>query len=677
MKYSRSDRQLGRPGSAYKSHRNTEIPLPRSKSQFSILNNEHLLSKESPHIPSSSCGSQDPFKVSSNSREAFDAVHNETRNHKKSSTGNHRRTVGSAAVSKRPTSLRKDTLQRRSRRSSMASTPSLGHQGSAADGSGGTAFPETSSPATRTSSAIPSSPPCVVHVRKSSYKRGVSFTHSRRSSIVSTFANTALPVSSREASIPKVPSINLDEQGISSGRNLPRIAPPPNAGSTLQSKKRTISNRKQVASQTYHVRDVERHIENETRRISNELKVDCDTAFNGSSVTSSTRTAIAEKPNLYDTPPSSVSNRSSYPDNGAYRKVSTRINQDTYADRPLPPLPQDTPKTVVLRELEGTRKELNARYSHRGSAFLSEFDDVFSKFDSLLESSRSKAENADYFLSAPAGDTDKVELTSALPAISENQILSSDTAFSSNEWSRDKNFKSHAQDELRRTKPLSGGSYIDPKTIRVIKASSPPSPVLPLNIRKVSSTTTKSPSEGYNVNATGIIQQNEASNQFSDSCGPRKQSSSHLRHVSPVPVAEDNFVNNVKELSGIKPARKWHWLRWKDKKDDGYSKQKNLHPSTILPGMDPEKADVPTSLPRTAKLQKRLSDFPMPMSNGPDLGSPTWQNAHSGEKGKFFRFLAKFGEYRKNKDYIDGKLECMNYHCVYIMKVSCKMELMI
>ena len=642
--YSRSDRQHGRLVG-------NRAALPRTKSQFSILNNEHLTSKDVPDLPSSSYGSHDPFCANGNQNRGSSASKSNGTVCRAGSSGSRRRAASSVAVSRRPGSLRKETLRRKSRRSSVASANSLARQGCSTgrQSSGGATSIHTSSPMTRTSSAFPSSPPCNIRPRtRNSYKRSVSFKHSRRSSTASGPINSTVSNVPRQ---PDVPKIMVAQHGQNPVANHDPIqsSPPPIQVSKVVRRKEAALPGNQIA-RPRHARNSSQYIKHEARKVSNELERACEEAFNRSSVASSVQTAATERANVYDTPPSSISYRESHPGNdGASRKISGRINPDTYVDRPLPAIPDETPRTFVARELEETRRRLAERYREEDLNNTAGYQDLLLQLNTLLMPTTAKAGEVENHHVALVSDADGIDVPPSLPVISEDHKLSLRPGTNNPQVSCS---GTCAENENKKPRYLSYEQQTIQDTIRLINPSRPPSPVLPLNVRKASSITTQN-----QPNSAIISKQGDVPRQAVDVLGTNSLYSHGLRPVAPIPLDDNYAVRDINQkLETKEPMKRRGWMIWKQKREEGIDRKgKTQHISYTEQEENGQGRECPGSPRRAVKLQKRLSEIPPAQSDSTGTEFPMRNRTVSGEKKGLLKFFAKLGEHKSGTNKQESK----------------------
>jgi serine/threonine-protein kinase HSL1 (negative regulator of Swe1 kinase) len=350
----------------------------RSKSQFSVLQQEHLTSKHSFFDEQGlhSEGSYDPYRAS---REPSIPVKNRAQSsgQRPLSEGGH---VTGVHSNRKRNSLRVETLRRqRSKRASDASRQSTSIH-DMADRLSVSSHRSKSHSRTSTSSShwLGGTRTPIVMRPSDKHKRNVSFDHVRRRS-AHLSGRTPNSASQREQHTLETSSI-LDH---STSDMLPS-SPPLMPISMVRSIKEGLANNFRQTPRTQRIQD----IEIAARKVSNELGKVCEEAFFRSSMSdaASFRSSTSGPPVVNsETPPSSVSNRSSHP--------SSKLNK-AMLNRPLPPTPREesylttgtaeTPGTYTARELSDMRERLASRYEKDGASTKKCFNEILRQIDSLL-----------------------------------------------------------------------------------------------------------------------------------------------------------------------------------------------------------------------------------------------------------------------------------------------------
>ena len=645
--YSRSDRQHGRLAGE-------RTTLPRTKSQFSILNDEHLTSKDIPDLPSTSSGGRNPSRANSNQNRSSSNSKCNGAVYRPGSSGSHRRAPSSIAVSRRTGSLRKEALRRKSRRSSIASASSMVPQDHfterRSDGGGcGTNSNLTSSPMTKTSSAFPSSPPCSIRPRnRNSYKRNVSFKHARKSSTSSGPNNPIVSTVPQQPNVSRITTARRRQTAVADHDSIQSSPPLMKVPQTIGRKEVALAT-KQVA-RPRHARNSSQYIKHEARKVSDDLERACEEAFNRSSVASSVQTAVTEKPNVYDTPPSSVSYRESHLGNdGASRKIFERANPNAYVDRPLPALPDETPRTFVARELEETRRRLAERYREEDLSNIPGCKDLLMQLNNLLKPALAKAGGIENDHAALLPGANSLDSPLSLPVISEDHNLSTRPGISGSQAGCNE----AADNTDEKPRYWANEQHAVQDTIRMINSSRSPSPVMPLNIRKASSATTQIQAKKDTLPTRGGMFRSDA-----DIFGiSGLYAHDELRPVPPVPLNNDSTPGRTNEqLEKKESIKRRGWLRWKHKREEGNErKEKSPYKSYVEQSDDNERRDCPISPRQTGKLQKRLSEFPPAQNVRTSTEFPMRHRNVSSEKKGLLKFFAKLGEHKVGRNMQDSK----------------------
>lgn len=439
------------------------MPASRSKSQFSILNDEHLQSRNSILEPPLSERSYDPYRASGDpvvkDKDGYSVtVHRGASRHSPKQT--------TAQTLRHPPSLRVEALKKEQRRiSTVSSSASLAHS-RASLRSRGTTSRHSLSRASLASSNLPSSPPVIVRP-STKHKRPVNFSHLRKSSTASALDDTQ----STNATLTPRKRVSGVKQSAPDIRD-PLSSPTLYGNSPIKSKKEAQASSAAQARRHGHTNS--QVINTEARKVSTELGRFCEEAFNRSSGSSSHRTSATASQTQYDTPPSSISNQGS---------THSMHGQTTPAGpkRPLPDLPAETPNSYAARELAETRNRLAARYVADPSASSETYTEVLAHLDALL---KRPLPSADSKRAVSLPEPKYSSFFSELPAISEEKHPETDTKRTSRDaWDSHAGAAEHAG--LARAE----GPEKHGPTIRMVEPSSPHRPA-PLNIRKISSATT-------------------------------------------------------------------------------------------------------------------------------------------------------------------------------------------
>ncbi|KAF2005331.1 serine/threonine-protein kinase GIN4 [Amniculicola lignicola CBS 123094] len=439
----------------------------QSQSGYSILNDEHLQSKHSFYEAPPSDVSYDPFRASREPVMPGSSV-SISRNvtvYRGSDGGSRKLRPATALGHRTGSSLRIQALRNSkrscsggvSRESSKRSNPSQRSQYST------TAHRRSISRSSLVSSQYPSSPPVYMH-RSSMVKRGVSFSHLRRSSVPSTYVEAGC-----------IPEQLLKHTLSRSTAVSSIISPRPSISAHSTPPVRTVA-KMAMSPKVPRLRirkpdSPSKYIQSEVRKVSTELEKVMEEAFNRSSISSSVRTGITDAnrdTTEYDTPPTSFSNR----DYGA--STIATPHKLTLQNRPLPPIPDETPNTFLLRKLAETREEIARRLGDNGDN-TEHFNEVLENLDRLMKPSIAKRTS-----SAP---TKSPEHPTLLPVIVEEVKPGEDR------------YEPYSANYRAVTDPIRPNLHgpravTEQHTIRLVDHS--PTPIAPLNIRKRSGASAKS-----------------------------------------------------------------------------------------------------------------------------------------------------------------------------------------
>jgi len=438
----------------------------RSKSQYSVLNNEHLYSRHS-FFENPSEASYDPFR---SSREPIVSGGNEYMNvtvHRGTSNGS-KRLKPQLSTSRQPSSLRIEAIRRSSRRGSGLSITSRSTRLSASHRS-------SMSRSSIHSGKWHDSPQIIVSRPTSLHKRPVKFSHLHKTSTTNAPVGKTLLNS---AAITPDKRRNGVPARYRAGGNLPTPKAQPPPAQKGQSQK--CSNQVEPTPRTRKMKDIEQ----EARKVSTELEKVCEEAFYRSSISSSIQSSsILDKPSPFsDTPPSSVSQPSER------TKLKTHLlDMADFANRPLPPIPAskgsplantETPRTYTARELVELRERLAKTYAEKGVSSEKAFNDLLTQLDNLLPLDSRKSIESSGSQSGTHPQPDGYSPLQVIPE--EGRFANSDQGISSYER------YTHQTPRVGHNRAMDQGNG---HTIRDVPASSPPSPpspcpVAPLNIRK-------------------------------------------------------------------------------------------------------------------------------------------------------------------------------------------------
>lgn len=500
VEYSASDHQHIKPAMSPKKVPSITVSRSshlRSRSQYSVLNNEHLYSRHS-FFENPSEASYDPFRAS---REPILTSKDEYMNvtvHRDDSNAS-KKLKPRLSSTRQPSSLRIEALRRSSRRGSGLSTSSRSIKGTPCRRLSMSHYSSKSRSSMHSGKWL-SSPRAAVVRPGSSHKRPVNFSHLRKSSTASGLTGKA---SSDLNAVTPDQRRNMRQSRYKSGGSLPVPSsnPQQDAIPPVRSKKGGNA----LTEPTPRTRKM-KDIEQEARKVSTELEKVCEEAFFRSSMSSSLRSSITDRPSPFsDTPPSSVSYGAEHS-----RAKANFTDKASLANRPLPPIPdlrsspsaeKETPRTFTARELAEVRQRLAKTYAEKGVSSDRVFNDLLRQLDNLLSpEARHSCESG----RSLHHQTDGHSLLQVIPE--EGRFADTETDISAYDRNKPRTRAPAARYHRH-------NSSVDPEndhTIRLVPPSSPPlsppspSPIAPLNIRKRSDHSTSiTPKLGANGKAKG------------------------------------------------------------------------------------------------------------------------------------------------------------------------------
>lgn len=532
MGYSASDYHHSRPSQTVGCPPLPGAKATRTQSQYSILNDEHLRVSHSFAGPPPSVSSYDPYRASRNPIVGPAADYMNVTVHRQNTTSTGRTTRGI-----RHQGDKRIEAFRQSNRASTHTASSLVRSGRSRS-----SMPRSSiSRASMASSHWPSSPPVVATMRPSElHKRGVSFSHLRRTSTSSAMAHSGSqksksPLSSRfSQKIRKSIAASL-----ASPQALGTSSPSTYADQQITSRKTKDSGLAMPLIKAKHPDGPNVNIRNEIRKHSAELEKACEEAFFRSSVGSSlsATTSIFEKRRSLETPPTSFTvQEPELPDGN----VTSLAN--------LPLAAKDTPNSYLSKTLEETRHKL-AAYKANPEESTAKFEEVLRMLENIMPPVNSATEGG-RTSSAPGA----ISLEYAgLPMITEE----SDPRDSRDgpNWQR------------AVTTPRAKDRHED-QTIRMVQPSSPVT-VAPLSIRKRQHDV--NPSESSPKKTPPPI------------TGARSNWQRPMERAHSLePIAEDSVLDTPTNLR--KKRSGWFGLNKREPEVDG--RQKSMVTSNALSGLD-------------------------------------------------------------------------------------------
>ncbi|OWY45233.1 Pkinase-like protein [Alternaria alternata] len=439
----------------------------RSQSAYSILNNEHLYSKHSLYESPVSEASYDPYRAS---RQPIipipeDAPLNQNvtvhRGHS-SRSGNQRLTT--ALGHEKGNSLRVQALRNNSKHSSATSrrsTRSIPSRKSIPSSHRAPSVQRSSiSRSSLASSHWPSSPPVIARSTGMG-KRGVSFSHLRdRRSSAATVSSWQTEVGSFVDHMSHRPHTSIGSYRPFCKTSTIRSAPKPRT--LLSSETPRLKLRKPESPTKY--------IEGEARKFSQDLDKFMDVVFNSPSVGSSVQSDAYHDASQYDSPPTSFSNTR---DSGGSTLGATPGVKGLLGDRPLPPIPAETPNTLLERKLAATREEI--------AQLLNEDENSTARINNVLE-------NLDRLMLPAVGGKRIVSAPVKCPEPRLLRVIPEEAKADNRDG-----FEIHVPKQRAVADPIrpQGRRVVTelPQTIRIVDGS--PIRIAPLNVRKRSGTSLK------------------------------------------------------------------------------------------------------------------------------------------------------------------------------------------
>ncbi|KAJ4297605.1 serine/threonine-protein kinase gin4 [Kalmusia sp. IMI 367209] len=373
-----------------------------------------------------------------------------------------------------------------------------------------------------------------------------------------------------------------------------------------------------------------KYIQSEARKVSTELEKVMEEAFNRSSIGSSIRTSTTDprkEVSGFETPPTSFSNR----DSGA-TGPGTPDNKALLQNRPLPPVPMETPNTFLQRKLAETRAEIARRLEESGDS-TEHFNEVLEHLDRLMVPAANAAKRT---CSAPAKSPEQ-----PLPLHPIPEEVKSDSE------DRFEPYRSHYRAFTDPARHNGQGHQVsaDNTTIRVVDQS--PTRIAPLTIRKKSETnrSTKSENGPLTTPWPGPVRHTSAPS--------RQQAEPSALAMRTYQGATSNIItdNTEKKETTIKKKKSSWFRRTPEERDRPQEMQPKPTPSYLqIPeawqGLDdrikndPPKANSPN--PESTKPSTKHSDgsttseFPMRA-----CGTTIGKSEGGGTLKGFFNFFGK------------------------------------
>lgn len=345
-----------------------------------------------------------------------------------------------------------------------------------------------------------------------------------------------------------------------------------------------------------------KYIQSEVRKVSTELSKVMEEAFNRSSICSSVRTAGTDRNDLgqYDTPPTSFSNR----DSGG-SSIITPNPKALLGQRPLPPIPTETPNTFLQRKLAETRAEIAQRFDQEGNN-TDHFNEVLENLDRLLLPAATNKR----VVSAPAKSPEHSAPLHVIPEEKSDTVDMLDQPYSPHY---------RAVTDPIRPQGRHAGMAAEHHTIRLVDQS--PTRVAPLNIRKRSGVSVASKAVDE---AAPAIRQGPETNITVRSYQDVKEDLLAARTNESAPVVEN------KEATVKKKKSLWFRRNTEEKEHDQESKENHEKknpalgllqiPETWQGFEDRLKTASPAPLSAVSAHDTKTSDdseFPMRSSSAP------------------------------------------------------------
>lgn len=292
-------------------------------------------------------------------------------------------------------------------------------------------------------------------------KRGVSFSHLRdRRSSAATVSSWQTEVGSFVDHMSHRPHTSIGSYRPFCKTSTIRSAPKPRT--LLSSETPRLKLRKPESPTKY--------IEGEARKFSQDLDKFMDVVFNSPSVGSSVQSDAYHDASQYDSPPTSFSNTR---DSGGSTLGATPGVKGLLGDRPLPPIPAETPNTLLERKLAATREEI--------AQLLNEDENSTARINNVLE-------NLDRLMLPAVGGKRIVSAPVKCPEPRSLRVIPKEAKADNGDG-----FEIHVPKQRAVADPIrpQGRRVVTelPQTIRIVDGS--PIRIAPLNVRKRSGTSLK------------------------------------------------------------------------------------------------------------------------------------------------------------------------------------------
>lgn len=373
-----------------------------------------------------------------------------------------------------------------------------------------------------------------------------------------------------------------------------------------------------------------KYIQGEVRKVSMELGKVMEEAFNRSSVGSSIRSGTDAYHNTsqYDSPPTSFSNTR---DSGASTLATTPGAKMLSGERPLPPLPAETPNTFVQRKLAETRAEIARRLHEDDST--EHFNEILEHLDRLMVPA---AVGTKRIASAPA----KSPEYGPLHVIPEEVKTDSGDGFGS--------LIPHYRSVTDPVRPQ-GRRFVpeQQQTIRIVDGS--PTRVAPLNIRKRS---------GASLKSTKTISEATVAPPLGSYDHSTVRPYQDVQNELPI-TRTNNVAPALEKQNTVVKKKKSLWFRrnaddrerdQNEKENEVKKKQSNglLQIPEAWQGLDDRLKNDPAPLTKTGSLKHNQKQ-----SNGSNESEFPMRNADGTTRKGFFAFFGKKSRDEKAKKPMD------------------------
>lgn len=361
----------------------------RSKSGYSILNDEHLYSEHSFYDAPMSEASYDPFRASKDPLVPGYGQPNNVTIHRTGSSSQKLHRPATALGHRTKSSLRVQALRNNSNRKSSNNSRQSSKRSNPSTRSGNSARAKgrAISRSSLTSSVWPSSPP-VLGRSVNMGKRGVSFSHLKKCSMTSIITGITkdYQLTPEQRQYLQCSSDSFDRlDRVALAEDATPLTPP-----QVASKPATHQDLPIPKLRLRKPESPTKMIQQDVRKASSELEKTMEEAFNRSSMSESLATLnslLAKDFSEYDTPPTSFSKRE-----GAPVMPMTPNTKAKLRNRPLPPIPGETPNTFIQRQLQEAKDKIARKLEQDDKT--NSFDNVLNGLDILMVAPSTLAQRA-------------------------------------------------------------------------------------------------------------------------------------------------------------------------------------------------------------------------------------------------------------------------------------------